>query len=349
MDRSDHFNLEIELEQVKFVDYLRQLLAEENHDQLLEEVRLKHDAKNRPIKDVLLLTGISLVAKKLIGAALEVLVLELDLFPQNGAARKLLADLLAAYRQGPSHIFEIECVLPFLNTNSLVIDVGANVGSISDLFLQRGFPVLAVEPCARISKFLNSRFKESIDNFKMEIQNFAASNEAGKHKLYYDDYSLATYSTVNEQWLKFYPNNFRQEVVEEVEGRSVSSMLELSKFSSLEWGFLKIDCPGHEWQVLSGALKKKNMRPRALMFECISSPNSKQEIQQTMTLLFELGYRNFRLVTNFGSIVIKDSEWLSREALIHNDLSLWFGVSGPSPLETTSLSLLALAETLPGN
>lgn len=78
--------------------------------------------------------------------------------------------------------FKLIPILRNINASSLVIDCGANIGSISALFLRKNATVIAFEPDPLAFSLLQKRFA---GNKNIECINKAVSHEASSAKLYF--------------------------------------------------------------------------------------------------------------------------------------------------------------------
>jgi FkbM family methyltransferase len=77
--------------------------------------------------------------------------------------------------------FKLKKILKNINSSSLVIDCGANIGDISALFLSKKARVIAFEPDPLAFKALQNRFK---GNPNIECINKGVSDRAGKAKFF---------------------------------------------------------------------------------------------------------------------------------------------------------------------
>ena len=78
---------------------------------------------------------------------------------------------------------EIRSILDRLKKNSVIIDLGANLGLWTDYFNLCGFNVIAFEPDPDCYKFLKNRFKKK----KIFIFQLAVHNKIGSMKLRYHE------------------------------------------------------------------------------------------------------------------------------------------------------------------
>jgi FkbM family methyltransferase len=87
-----------------------------------------------------------------------------------------------------------------INPGDIVIDCGANIGTVTDYFINRGAEVYAFEPNIDAFNILNLRFKEN-PNVKCIQKGVSSSKRCGMMKLYFhnkveadSEHSRITYS-----------------------------------------------------------------------------------------------------------------------------------------------------------
>lgn len=132
-----------------------------------------------------------------------------------------------------------------------VIDCGANVGDVTNMFFSHGASVIAFEPNPYAYKILNERF-QNISRVKCINKGVAGKKDCGIKKLFLHEKSVENqvmYSTgcsiVSDK------NNVNEETYVEVE------MIDLSKFIKLfnkKIKVLKIDIEGAEVELLNDLL-----------------------------------------------------------------------------------------------
>jgi FkbM family methyltransferase len=145
-----------------------------------------------------------------------------------------------------------------LQRDDLIFDIGANVGSKTDIFLSLGARVVAVEPddaCQRIigDRFLRFRFMPR----SVSIVGKAVSEKAGTERILVDGPGSAV-NTMNPEWADHLKQNrvsfkyahcglkFSQSKL--VETTTVEELVSLYGVPY----FVKIDVEGHELSVLRG-------------------------------------------------------------------------------------------------
>jgi len=146
----------------------------------------------------------------------------------------------------------------FVRRGDLVFDIGANVGSYSELFCELGAKVVAVEPnpqcCQSLRRLARAR--------PVSVENCAAGDLPGKATLHVSDYSGL--STLTNDWREAsqqaplnrdakWPVNLEVEVI---------TLDQLARRYGLP-DFVKIDAEGYDDHVLRGM----SFRPAGLQFE----------------------------------------------------------------------------------
>jgi len=128
----------------------------------------------------------------------------------------------------------------YLKNNSVVIDVGANIGYFS-LFVLRHFEnlkVVAIEPHPRNFKVM----KENLRDYTLDMHQVALDGDSGKILLFdFGEESSACHSIYNLGRLDAKPIEVKSITLEELMRRSNISNIE----------FLKLDCQGAEYNIFS--------------------------------------------------------------------------------------------------
>jgi len=163
----------------------------------------------------------------------------------------------------------------------LVFDIGSNIGTTIEFFSQRTNKVIGFEPNPSLFKRLKQRF----ENRNVVIDPRGLSDEIG-HKNFRIS-NADTISTFSEDWV----NNSRftggyswdEGII--VETTTLDSIIE-------EYGipdYIKIDVEGYEFEVLTSLTQL--LDDTVISFEW--AEEQKNKIEQTISYLFDLGYRNF--------------------------------------------------------
>jgi FkbM family methyltransferase len=169
----------------------------------------------------------------------------LSLHPRRAAKRRLLRQRAMFFAQ-------------FLNSGALCFDVGANAGQRTEVFLNLGARVVAIEPNAGCVAALRSRYGQHPDVVIVPkgLDTFEGTQQ-------YFNSSFAPMSSMSVEWMKAVQDRY-----EGVQWEPPTT-IEVTTLDALitQFGiprFCKIDVEGYELQVLSGL----SQPVPALSFEC---------------------------------------------------------------------------------
>lgn len=172
-------------------------------------------------------------------------------------------------------------------SNSLIIDVGANIGNHSLYFSTFFQKVIALEPNPKVFKLLkvNSSLTDNI-----ECLNVGASSEKGILKFYVDDRNLGGSRIIGPND-KIIPNSQIDVVkIDDIE------------FKGLKPTCIKIDVEGHEWSVIKGCEALIAKHSPIVVFEQEAS-EIKKGTSRTIELLKSFGYDYFYTIESRKSLV----------------------------------------------
>lgn len=136
----------------------------------------------------------------------------------------------------------------FFRAGDLVLDIGANNGDRSSLFLELGARVVAVEPQPRCAEILRERF---LSDPRIDILETALGDRPGKARMWISNNDLV--SSMSSRWIERVRSGERFEDsqwVDEVEV-TVTTLDDIIARYGLP-AFTKIDVEGYELQVLRG-------------------------------------------------------------------------------------------------
>ena len=137
---------------------------------------------------------------------------------------------------------EFEFYRRFVGSGSLVFDVGANVGSKSELFLRLGAQVVAVEPDLRCCQILRQRFPFQR---RFHLAPKALGSSVGRLELFISEPGSA-YNTLSRKWRDFTHTDSGTHMSVDV---TTADAL-IGVFGTPQ--FIKIDVEGFEQDVLIG-------------------------------------------------------------------------------------------------
>lgn len=145
----------------------------------------------------------------------------------------------------------------FVNPGDVVFDVGANVGVYSEVFLQIGGKVVAIEPNSECCRQIRTQRPQGI-----VVENCAAGSAPGTVEFHLCEES--SMSTISSEWIEAVSKSELHKGVKWLSTIRVPvKTLDMLAQSYGQPGFIKIDAEGYDDRVLSGM----SFRPAALSFE----------------------------------------------------------------------------------
>jgi FkbM family methyltransferase len=141
---------------------------------------------------------------------------------------------------------------PFIETGSVVFDVGANIGKRTKVFLKLGARVVAIEPQKECAQILHLAFRNKI----ILVQKGLAEKEGfGEIRL---DRST-TLSSMSNEWIEAVKTSgrFKDHAwtgKQQIETTTLDNLIQSYGSPS----FIKIDVEGYEYQVLKGLTRRVN-------------------------------------------------------------------------------------------
>lgn len=135
---------------------------------------------------------------------------------------------------------------------SLIFDIGANLGYISEIFVEFGHSVIAIEPAPSNIRCLKARFG---NDQKVNIVEAAVGAESGVAQLHLQDIG-STLHTLNSKWKDHLSQSVKDKMGRQFRfSRSIEVPVTTIQNLVEEFGqpyFIKIDTEGFEQEVLSG-------------------------------------------------------------------------------------------------
>ena len=159
--------------------------------------------------------------------------------------------------------------LEHINNNSIILDIGANIGDVTDVIMKKYNPnIYCYEPNISCYNYMLQRFKK---NSKIKIFNVAVSNFSGKTFLYFHNKST-NISEFNE----------RSSLKKEKDGLDINKKIEvncinikeiLEKHNQID--LIKIDIEGSEYEVMPEIIKNKD-KIKMVLCETHGNPDGKK-------------------------------------------------------------------------
>ena len=192
---------------------------------------------------------------------------------------------------------------PLIKNQSLVFDIGANIGSRTLIFQELAGRVIALEPNPDLFLILKKRFGS---NGKIVTVKRGCAAESGITSFYLGSNHLV--SSFSKKFI-----SFKKSIGEDRQWtKEVKVDLTTLDLLIAEYGlpqFCKIDVEGFEWPVISGLSQKIPL----LSFE-FTLPVFEEETYNCLMHLSELGYMKFNIVLGEGVRFHLD-DWVNMEQL----------------------------------
>jgi FkbM family methyltransferase len=139
----------------------------------------------------------------------------------------------------------------FITKGDLCFDVGANIGDKSEIFLELGGKVVAVEPQESCWRIIKRRFNNN-NNQDLSIEPIVLAENVGRKILHVD--KSPTISSISEEWIKAvkesgrFSDSHKWSYTIEVDSSTLDNLI--AKYGKPS--YCKIDVEGSELEVLKG-------------------------------------------------------------------------------------------------
>lgn len=208
----------------------------------------------------------------------------------------------------------------FIGYNSLVFDVGSNMGDKSEVFLNLGADVVGFEPQYEC---FSSSIERFLTNSKFRCENIALDQKVGESTMF-----IASYHTISSMSLEFINESKKERFTDFNWDNQRIVRTDTIENMIIRYGrpdFIKIDVEGYELNVLKGLKSSINMISVEFNPElCKNTIDSIEYIDKLNNnkTLFNYGYRNDEH--------FKYNEWQTKESIIQylrsvNDFKFEFG------------------------
>lgn len=180
---------------------------------------------------------------------------------------------------------------------SLIIDVGMHTGRDTEFYLKKGFNVVGIEANPELVKQAYLHFKNMISDKRLVICDVAVANYEGEIDFYvnnqHDDWGTTSLDFVSRN--KTFGTTSSLVRVKCVTFQSILNQHGIPYY-------LKIDIEGADTMCVR-ALKEFNDRPKYISVE--AGLNSFAETFTELSLLWDLGYREFKIVNQALNTSVK--------------------------------------------
>ena len=226
----------------------------------------------------------------------------------------------------------------FLLKNDLIFDIGANIGKLTEKYLELGAKVICVEPQSSCAKILFEKFNS---NQKVKIIKKGVSNRIETLDLFVcNQYNeIATFSSEFMNNSR-HTSNFIWDSIEKIETTTLDALINIYGMPK----FCKIDVEGFELKVLQGL---------TYLIPYLSFEFHIELIEQTfiaLEYLNNLGYEKYNLILGDTNIP-EFEEWVSYNQLIeylknskHNWL-IWGDIYACSNYNKTTINNNIMADS----
>ena len=211
----------------------------------------------------------------------------------------------------------------WISRGDLCIDVGANVGNRTSVFLTLGASVVAIEPLEKCQQILKLKFGKSI-----HLVGKAVGAQVGKMRFY--EGNTSTLSTLSSEWKKRVSDTrFVSETWRPAREISVTTLQEIIAQHGVPQ-FIKIDVEGFEYEVLMGL----HTAVPTISLE-YTVPEMSDSLEQCLSLLHKLS-REYKYNYSVGErMELCAAEWMSYEQMEQHVSSAGFLAGGCGDLYAT--------------
>ena len=141
-----------------------------------------------------------------------------------------------------------------IDKNSLIIDIGANVGDVTDFLYKKFKPnIYSYEPNISCYKFMEKRF-EGIE--KIKLCNLAVTNFNGKSFLYFHINAKGINDTKYIEGATLRPEKDNIDRNKKIEVECIDIKKLINKFDKID--LIKIDIEGSEYSIMPEIIKNKD-------------------------------------------------------------------------------------------
>lgn len=225
-------------------------------------------------------------------------------------------------KYGEYQQLELELLLSILTPNSVVYDVGANIGYHTTAFASRARQVISFEPNPQNFSLLekNTGHLPQVTRFQSAVSN---SNSTG----YINDFDPAIYG------------NFGHMTMTTSDQGSAVPCVALDLINHVPPDLIKIDVEGHEYEVLQGAVHLLKRQRPVVYYEAIETPN----LSEIYNMLTALDYRLYwACIRNYNT-----NNFLGEQENIYLDSALMSILAWPGHYEALPLMPVLGADDRP--
>jgi len=194
----------------------------------------------------------------------------------------------------------------FISEQTKIIDVGANIGNYSKVFLNYGATVIGVEPQRYCQKILHKRFN-SISKFKLIP--YASGAFQGQADIHLS--KSHTIASMSKKWIDGVSksNRFKNENWDKTENINITTLDKIIAQNFIP-DYIKIDVEGYESEVLKGL----SIPIKTISFE-ITLPELKESTIACINEINRLG--NYKYAIPSETKIIEIKSWKTHSEIIN--------------------------------
>ena len=172
--------------------------------------------------------------------------------------------------------------------HSLIMDVGMHTGRDTDFYLQKGFDVVAIEANPELVKHAQAQFETALSNKQLILYDLAIAEYEGEIDFFVND-QKDDWGTISKEFASRNESFGTSNSLIRVKCTPFQTILRQHEIPY----YLKIDIEGADILCLK-ALLEFDEKPKYVSIE--AGLNSFEETFTELSLLWNLGYRNFKIV-----------------------------------------------------
>lgn len=184
-----------------------------------------------------------------------------------------------------------------IDKQSVVIDVGANVGDSAIPFLKKGITTICLEPSTYFFSYLERNVKQNNFQDKAILIRKFVSNNPVKTNLFIKNGTATSIATVKES-----------NSIEDVESFvTLDEILESNGEKNIS--LVKIDTDGFDHDVIMSGLIGLRKRKPILFFENLVNAENQGGYLSAYKELESIGYSGIAVFDNFGNMILGKASW----------------------------------------
>lgn len=186
----------------------------------------------------------------------------------------------------------IPCLVEYLETKTLILDIGANIGDTTLAILQTcENDILSIEPDELYFEYLQKNLKRlplELRGRASIVKAFIGTGKYDGHYRHYEGTGFLEFDKLSNE-----PHSFM----------SLDSLI-----SDKAVSFIKVDTDGMDFDVLlSGKKGIKKLEPILFWENYLIDEKQKEGFEELYNFLLSVGYSRFHVFDNFGNLLLKNT------------------------------------------